>query len=521
MKTKRIMTILMVLGMLIVLPGGKVKAQRIPLYRYVVPGGSTTSANCQGNDPCDLRYAIDVVAQPHDILIVHSGTYTSTLPSEDLIFIDKSLTLWGSCEFDASTPFICYPDAQNSILDGENAKRVVRIDGVLGTEEVVIKGFTIMRGSGTGMAPCYFGSGCGAGVYAKDLWRLNLEQNYIWDNTGGYTNGVGGGLYAENVDLVEVEDNIFIFNQATDSGIGGGGAAFVYGSGGPHAVIFEHNVFSGNETSSVDTPTHAGGALCIINSNNAQINYNSFEYQNAIRQNLNILGTSIYFDTISGFSIEGNSFANDWGTSVVSINGNSSTGSSIKRNKWWNNSVFTNIELDGDFSVDITNNFLGRQILGTLSRGGSSTLINIEGNSATERVSADIFFNTFAAANYGVDVGDYADVHLSANIFTELTEGILLSGTTSTHTISDNLFYNNVTYNTLGSPYYYEDPLLVNVANGDFHLMPNSGAIDKVTAVDFDIDIDGGHRPIGPGATPYDLGADEFAWLTHLPFMMK
>ena len=107
------------------------------------------------------------------------------------------------------------------------------------------------------------------------------------------------------------------------------------------------------------------------------------------------------------------------------------------------------------------------------------------------------------------------------SIFTELTEGILLSGTTSTHTISDNLFYNNTTYNTLGSPHYYEDPLLVNVANGDFHLLPGSGAIDKVTAVDFDIDIDGGHRPIGPGTTPYDLGADEFAWPTYLPIMMK
>ena len=108
------------MGCVWVLPLGVVRAERIPLYRYVVPGGSTTSASCSGSDPCDLRYAIDVVANQGDILIVHSGTYTSALPSEDLIFIDKSLTLWGSCEFDSTTPFICYPELHNSNLDGEN-----------------------------------------------------------------------------------------------------------------------------------------------------------------------------------------------------------------------------------------------------------------------------------------------------------------------------------------------------------------------------------------------------------------
>jgi len=506
------------------LPGEKVEAQRIPLYRYVVPGGSTSSTDCVRTDPCDLRYAIDVVAQPHDILIVHSGTYTSALPSEDLIFIDKSLTLWGSCEFDTSTPFICYPELQNSNLDGENAKRVIRIDGEFGYEEVVITGFTIMRGIGTAPAPCISTGidGCGGGINAHNIEKLTLMNNYIWANQAGLTNGVGGGLYADAINHVLVEDNIFIFNQATNTGSGWGGGALVFNSGGPHAVEFRDNLFDDNEISTENHPSaNAGGSLFIYLSNNVQIEENTFRYNNTIHKNADQMGTSIFLYQNTGFFIEGNTFMDDWGSSVVYVLGSNTNYSSITRNKWWNNLVYRNLELSGIVNVVIENNFLGRQLLTTSSRGGSSTLIYVEGDNATNRVSADIFFNTFAAANYGVDVGDYADVHLSANIFTELTEGILLSGTTSTHTISDNLFYSNVTYNTLGSPYYYEDPLLVDVANGDFHVMPNSGAIDKVTAVDFDIDIDGGHRPIGPGATPFDVGADEFAWPTYLPIMMK
>lgn len=523
MKIKQTLMILLIIGMLFVLPASQVIAQRAYRYRYVVPGGSTTSDYCTAYDPCDLRYAIDVVADPDDILIVHSGTYTSSLMSEDLVFIDKNLTLWGSCEFDSSTPFHCHPEEMSSILDGQNTKRVIRIDGSLGNENVYIEGFTIKRGLGTGSVPCYLGmNGCGAGIHAKDLAMLTIKSNFIWQNKSGMTSGFGGGLYAENIGFLQVEDNTFDFNLATVDGMGAGGAAFVTDSGGPNAVVFENNRFYYNELSTEFNSGNAGGALLINASNNVRIQDNVFQYQNDSLNDSFVRGTSIRIMDTSYFVIEGNFFWGDGiGNSVVSITDANENYGHITRNKWWYNKPYYTIALEGNFNVEIANNFLGSKMLTTLSRGGGSTLIYLKGKDAGNLIDADILFNTFAAASIGVEINDYVDAEIYGNIFTELSEGIISTGTTSIHSINRNLFYHNSTYNTLGVSPILENPKLRDVDNGDFHLMPGSGAIDKATAINFCEDIDGELRPFGSGLTPYDVGADEFITYFYLPIITK
>jgi len=521
MKKFRLTIVFLILLSYLLIIGGEVRAAPITYYRYVVPGGSTESEYCIRSEPCDLRYAIDVVAQSGDIIVVHSGIYHSTLPGEDLIVINKHLTLWGSCEFDSSTPFICYPEQRKSVLDAENTKRVIRIEGT-GVEDIYIDGLTIMRGDGTGMVPCYNGmSGCGGGIHATSIHKLTLNNNYIWDNIAGSTNGVGGGLYAVNVDHVLAENNDFYFNQATETGLGGGGGAFVWISGGPHAVEFNKNVFHGNETNTDNTLYSAGGGVLVYQCNNVQISENKFEYNNGIEQNLDLRGTSLFLSSNTGNFVEGNHFRNDAGTSVVALLGNNTNYSGINRNKWWNNMVFFNLDLQGELNVDIFNNFLGRQLLVPESRGGASTLIISEGGSTSAQVQAKILFNTFAGANYGVDVGEYSDLVIYNNIFTELTDAFLLSGTTSTIEIDNNLFHNNVSYNTIGTSPIFEDPKLIDVGNGDFHILPGSGAIDTAIACDFDEDIDGDIRPIGLGPTPYDVGADEYQVINYLPLILQ
>jgi len=518
-KSKIFFVILILLGSFLI-TGGDVKAEPLTEYIYVTPSG-TSNNNCSTLEPCDLRYAIDQVAESEDIIIVHSGTYYSELPSIDLIFIDKSLTLWGSCEFDASTPFHCYPDQRSSVLDAETTKRVIRIEGT-GVEDVYIDGLTIMRGDGTGMVPCYNGmSGCGAGVHATNIHKLTLNNNYIWDNVAGITNGVGGGLYAVDVDHVLVGENDFYFNQATETGLGGGGGAFVWMSGGPHAIQFINNVIHGNETNTDNTLYSAGAGLLVYQCNNVQISGNAFEYNNAIQQNMDLQGTSLFLSSNTGNFVERNTFKNDWGTSVVALLGNNASYSGISRNKWWNNMVFYNLDLQGELNVDIFNNFLGRQLLSPASRGGASTLLTSEGDSTSAQVQADIHFNTFAGANYGIDIGEYSDVVIYSNIFTELTDAILLSGTTSSLYIDNNLFHNNLSSSTVGTHPIYEDPKLLDVANGDFHLLPGSGAIDRAAASDFSEDIDGDFRPMGSGPTPYDVGADEFQYKIFLPLILR
>jgi hypothetical protein len=86
-----------------------------------VPGDYTT-----------IQEAVDA-ASDGDEVIVGSGTYTST-SDEVLNTLGKSITLRAS-----GTP-------EETILDGEGARRVVRIGGGEGAD-TIIEGFTITGGS--------------------------------------------------------------------------------------------------------------------------------------------------------------------------------------------------------------------------------------------------------------------------------------------------------------------------------------------------------------------------------------
>ena len=520
-KIFQVVIIIVILLVLMIAPADEVDAQTRFRYRYVVPGGSKTSTYCTGYDPCDLRYAIDSVANDGDVIIVHSGTYYSDLMGIDLILIDKSLTLRGSCEFDASTPFHCFPEEHSSILDAETAKRVIRIQGT-GSEQVTIEGFTIMRGTGVTMMPCYASfNGCGAGIHASNLANLTLKNNYFWQNKAGGTSGIGGALFADAIDFLQAEKNTFIFNQATDTGLGGGGGAFVRNSGESNAVQFTQNLFYNNEVSTESGPNHGGAGLLITGSNNVQVINNQFLYQNYNQKITDINGSALYLSINTGLYVEGNEFRNGWGGSAVYVSGTDETLGMISRNKWWNNLGFYNLHFQSSVTSIVMNNFFGRQALSSPSRGGASTSIYTEGDEISSRNNIAILFNTFAATDFGVDIGPYSDVEILSNIFTGLTDAITASTTHVTTAIDNNLFFDNSSYTLLGTNFIYEDPKLADISSGDFHLLPGSGAIDRSVGGDFDNDIDGQSRPAGNGPTPYDLGADEYHCLIYLPFIRK
>jgi hypothetical protein len=63
------------------------------------------------------------------------------------------------------------------------------------------------------------------------------------------------------------------------------------------------------------------------------------------------------------------------------------------------------------------------------------------------------------------------------------------------------------------------DPALVHPIAGDFHIGPNSTAVDAGIDVGTTVDIDGDVRPLN---TLYDIGADEVAWQsTYLPLAIR
>jgi hypothetical protein len=493
---------------------------------YVAPGAPSTAA-CTRADPCDFRYAAEIVANDGDTIYARSGTYTAPTPgSVHLLYIHKSLTIYGSCTFDAATPVTCDPTAQDSYLDGETNKRVITIDG-LGVEEVQIEGFTIMRGNadGVGAGTCVSGyvsglSGCGGGIFAENLAKLTLRNNYIWANKGGTSGGLGGGLYAETVDRLELVDNTLIFNFAANTGRGMGGGAFVVSSGDPNGVLFTGNEIHGNEIST-DDHSGLGAGLMLSESMDVVVRDNLFHHQNVIGERV-MEGVSIFAADTSGVSIEKNRFWNEWGFSMVQIDGREGAVSDavISRNLMVANPVARHLSLIGPLSAKVVNNFIGDDLT---TRGGGTTAVYIRGDAMGGDAVVDVQFNTIVGVNFGVQVANYTEVGVNDNILTKCTTvAIDLSTLPDVDvTVGRNLFYENSTDGALGSDPVDADPLLADPLNGDYHLLPGSGAIDQAVAVDMTIDIDGLPRPVGLSATPYDLGADEFAHSICLAFVLK
>ena len=500
---------------------------------YVAPGASAAAA-CTRADPCDFATAVEIRAGSGDIIYARSGTYTRSNPT--LLYIHKSLTLYGSCEFDEFKPVTCDPSLRNSILDGEYTRRVITIQGGGGPPypSVHIEGFQIINGNATAMGPgmcsSVFGSvsGCGGGILAKTLQSLTLNNLTLHYNIGGNTGGVGGGIYAENIYYIDVQNSTIKSNIAAGTGYGRGGGMLVFDSGKQNSVYIKNNLFDRNETSSNELSVTQGAGLYIFDSSGVKITENIFQANNNLHRRM-VYGSSIFINGASNFLIDHNKFQFDWGYSVIHLRGYSIyTNGYVSRNSFWQNDDYQNIGIFGPVKVVVENNFLGFRTPPILSenRGGSSSNIYIVGDDFNlQDAQVGIYFNTFAAADYGVQLETYSDVEIVNNIFTELNEKAIDVDTfdlSISCSSSYNLFFNNWDDgDDIGFPAIFEDPKLANISLGDFHLTHGSAAINRVSAPGFDIDIDGDHRPVGTGNTPFDLGADEYNPKLYLPLIMN
>jgi hypothetical protein len=69
-----------------------------------------------------------------------------------------------------------------------------------------------------------------------------------------------------------------------------------------------------------------------------------------------------------------------------------------------------------------------------------------------------------------------------------------------------------------GSVNLWGYPDFVAPDEGDYHIGPDSAAIDAGVNVGVNVDIDGQRRPSGAG---YDIGADEFYFKVYLPLVIR
>lgn len=151
------------------------------------------------NDYSTIQGGINA-AQNGDTILVSAGTYT-----ENIDFIGKNLVIGSLFLTTGDTSHI-----SQTIIDGGQNGSVVTLDNSEGPS-AVLTGFTIQNGSGTFITNQNFGGG----IYIEGA-SPHLSYLYILNNN--ITTGRGGGVYANNSDLVM--DHLTV--KGNSAGLAGG-----------------------------------------------------------------------------------------------------------------------------------------------------------------------------------------------------------------------------------------------------------------------------------------------------------
>ena len=517
---------------------------------WYAAAGPIGANNCTIGNECSLWDAVENYANNGDIIYLRFGPYVAQdITDDEVLYIDKSLTIIGGCNADYSLCELGY-QYESSILDGDPHHDPVwpftRVITIQGSESfrptVTLKNLHIVRGDGYGIindVSCESdGSsvtvGCGGGIYANKVASLTIENCSFYDNSGAIETfpgapaaGYGGAIYLQDVSDIHIINSKFNSNQAYVSGRGYGGAiALVDNPGGPGMVEIKGNHFLENDCGQSGTTTvDKGCGIYILNTPNATVVYNDFAESNTPSTPQILHGSAVYVNNSGGLQMLTNSFTGNYGSSVVEVwNDFASPDDAFERNNFWDNDAYYLLDYEGIYWVMIRNNFFGHNppTRNAPSRGGGQTGIRlVTSGGPSDNTSAWIFFNTFAALDVGFSSDNMVLVESYYNIFAHI-DGTAVVGGTSTSVVH-NLYWDNFLNGDTGSMPVFGDPHLVNVNTGEFHIALPSAAVDMapsglgVPSEDIDMQV----RPFGMSTTPYDLGADELKLDIFMPILFK
>jgi hypothetical protein len=483
---------------------------------FVSPSGG---GDCSQGNPCDLQTALSA-AGDSDVIYLSQGAYTGT--GSAVITVTKSITFFGGWDGAPGGAVVRNPDTYTTILDGENARRAVYINGAVAP---VLAGLTLQRGNAAGLGgdlsmPT---TDFGGAVYANSA-SPTITNCRIVSSMAGF--GAGMALYYGSpvVSNSEIVNNTA--NQDIGGGVirGGGGGIFLYQSPATIAGnLVAHNVASGTHLTFDGGGLYLDTSAATILSNTIRGNYGNpngggiFLWNSGatIRQNLvqdNNAGSNVGGGIVMGISaanIEGNMILDNdsstmgGGVFVAGSPGFTMTNNILAENSadWYAPALFV-----AEYQPLIGP---GQPCQGTLlhntfadNNSPSPWAIHIGGTSSSPYPTTVAFTNTLVEKPGGIYVDAVGTVALDTTLWDPallLQAGLTVSGTGT----------------IISSTNYYSAPLLIRPT---FRLGPRSPAIDRGADAGVADDIDGDPRPIG--VLP-DIGADEARRWVYLPLVMR
>lgn len=501
MGAQRLFTALaLALGLTLALLAGLHAARAAPAATVLFARSGGSGIACTQSMPCSLPTALSMAAKGSTILVAQ-GTYTGA--GSAVITLTKGITLYGGWNGAKTGPIVRVPSKYPTTLDGQGQRRVVYISGNI---TPTLDGFVITRGNATGLVAGCTGlqpDGCGGGIFVLSghpvIVNNVIEDNIAAISTLGFptgTTGFGGGIYLEDASRAVISRNLIISNTGSTVNCGSGGGIHLSRYGDNDGVRVQSNQVLSNHATLADVVCAWGGGVAggpdgaVIQDNLIEGNRNNADGGG--------WGVGLY-QWVGSAYYRGNLVRRNSGGYAVYL---AYSHSRLERNQVVNNltSVGVFLQYGDDSGPTLVNN--------VIASSGNKTLW-AEGTVA-DPMTVTLIHNTLAGdgTGSGVHVGKYVSLRLTNTIVASHTWGVTNTvPASSTVAANYTLFWANAYPGLVGSHSLTGNPAFTDPSGGDYHIYPNSAALDQGVNVGVTRDIDGEARP--NGARP-DIGADEF-----------